>query len=169
MCHIFSNYSVLFCAIYNIILNITKRKEADYITLGERYNIMNTITKIESGKIYTESTLNNRNGIFEIVEKIPSNYFIWSIGENMGTDEYIPICEDLHPEDKDNYEINTSTLKAIKLNVEEVKALREAAHVGINSKKTAEKAMKSKRRGYWSDRKREQAKKTIDIFRRITA
>lgn len=130
---------------------------------------MNTITKIESGKIYTESTLNNRNGIFEIVEKIPSNYFIWSIGENMGTDEYIPICEDLHPEDKDNYEINTSTLKAIKLNVEEVKALREAAHVGINSKKTAEKAMKSKRRGYWSDRKREQAKKTIDIFRRITA
>ena len=52
---------------------------------------MNTITKIENGKIYTESTLNNRNDIFEIVEKIPSNYFVWNIGENMGTDEYIPI------------------------------------------------------------------------------
>ena len=128
---------------------------------------MNTIIKIENGRIYTERNLNDRNDIFEIVEKIPSNYFIWNIGENMGTDEYIPICEDLHPEDKDNCDINTSTLKAIKLNVEEVKALREAAHVGINSKKTAEKALKSKRRGYWSDRKREAANATIEIFRRI--
>ena len=130
---------------------------------------MNTIIKIENGRIYTERNLNDRNDIFEIVEKIPSNYFIWNIGENMGTDEYIPICEDLHPEDKDNYEINQNTVKAIKLSIEEVKALREAAHVGINSKKTAEKALKSKRRGYWSDRKRAEAEKTIDIFKRITA
>lgn len=130
---------------------------------------MNTITKIENGKIYTESNLNNRNDIFEIVEKIPSNYFVWNIGENMGTDEYIPICEDLHPEDKDSYEINTSTLKAIRLRREDVEALREAAHIGIVSKKTAEKALKSKRRGYWSDRKRKAATATIDIFKRITA
>ena len=130
---------------------------------------MNTIIKIENGRIYTESNLNDRNDIFEIVEKIPSNYFIWNIGKNMGTDEYIPLCEDLHPEDKDSYDINASTLKAIKLSREEVETLREAAHIGIVSKKTAEKAIKSKRRGYWSDRKREQAEKTIDIFRRITA
>ena len=125
---------------------------------------MNTIIKIENGRIYTESNLNDRNDIFEIVEKIPSNYFIWNIGENIGTDEYIPICEDLQPEDKDSYDINASTLKAIKLSREEVETLREAAHIGIVSKKTAEKALKSKRRGYWSDRKREQAEKTIDIF-----
>ena len=130
---------------------------------------MNTIIKIENGRIYTESNLNDRNDIFEIIEKIPNNYFVWNIGENMGTDEYIPICEDLHPEDKDNYEINPNTLKAIKLSVEEVKVLRKAAHVGIVSKKTAEKALKSKRKGYWSDRKREQAAKTIDIFNKITA
>lgn len=130
---------------------------------------MNTIIKIENGRIYTKSNLNEKNDIFEVVEKIPAGFFVWNIGENMGTDEYIPICEDLHPEDKDNYEINPSTIKAIKLSVEEVKALREAAHVGIVSKKTAEKALKSKRRGYWSDRKREQAEKTIDIFKRITA
>ena len=129
---------------------------------------MNTIIKIENGKIYTESNLNDRNDVFEIVEKIPIHYFVWNIGENMGTDEYIPICEDLHQEDKDNYEINPNTVKAIKLSVEEVKALRKAASVGINSKKTAEKALKSKRRGYWSDRKREEAEKTIDIFKRIT-
>ena len=106
---------------------------------------------------------------YEVVEKIPSGFFVWNIGENMGDDEYIPICEDLHPEDKDNYEINPNTVKAIKLSVEEVKALRKAAHVGINSKKTAERALKSKRHGYCSDRKREQAEKTIDIFKRITA
>lgn len=106
---------------------------------------------------------------YEVVEKIPLGFFVWNIGENMGSNEYIPLAQDLHPEDKDNYEINPNTVKAIKLNVEEVKALRKAASVGINSKKTAEKALKSKRRGYWSDRKREQAEKTIDIFNRITA
>ena len=130
---------------------------------------MNTIIKIENGKIYTESNLNDRNDVFEIVEKIPIHYFVWNIGENMGTDEYIPICEDLHPEDKDNYEINTSTLKAIRLSREDVEALREAAHAGIVSKATAEKALKSKRTGYNADRKRKAATATIDIFKRITA
>lgn len=116
-------------------------------------------TKDTFGKIQT----------YEVVGKIPAGFFVWNIGENMGDDEYIPICEDLHPEDKDNYEINPNTVKAIKLSVEEVKALRKAAHIGIVSKKTAEKALKSKRRGYWSDRKREEAEKTIEIFKRITA
>ena len=125
--------------------------------------------KIENGKIYNKSDLCEKTDVFEIVEKIPTGFFVWNIGENMGTDEYIPICEDLHPEDKDNYEINPNTVKAIRLSVEEVKALRKAAHVGINSQKTAEKALKSKRRGYWSDRKRAEAEKTIDIFKRITA
>ena len=118
--------------------------------------------------ITTKDTFGNLRD-YEVVEKIPSGFYVWNIGENMGSDEYIPICEDLHPEDKDNYEINPYTIKAIKLNAEEVKALREAAHVGINNKKTAEKALKSKRRGYWSDRKREQATKTIEIFNKITA
>ena len=129
---------------------------------------MNTIIKIENGKIYTESNLNDRNDVFEIVEKIPIHYFVWNIGENMGTDEYIPICEDLHPEDKENYEINPNTVKAIKLSVEEVKALRQAASWGVNSKSTAEKALKSKRTGYNADRKRKAATATIDIFKRIT-
>lgn len=105
---------------------------------------------------------------FKIVKKIPSNYFVWNIGENMESDIYIPICQDLHPGDKDDYQINTETLKAIKLTVEEVKALRSAASVGINSIQTAQKALKNKRRGYLSDRKREQAQKTIKIFEKIS-
>lgn len=128
-----------------------------------------TVVKIENGKIYSKSELCERGDIFEIVEKIPAGFFVWNIGDNMGLDEYIPICEDLHPEDKDSYEINPNTLKAIRLRHEDVEALREAAHIGIVSKKTAEKALKSKRRGYWSDRKRKAANATIEIFNKITA
>ena len=90
-----------------------------------------------------------------------------NIGENMGSDEYIPLAQDLKPGDKENFEINPNTLKAIKLQPEEVQLLRTAAGVGINNKITAEKALKSKRKGYWSNRKREQAERTIDIFSRI--
>lgn len=125
--------------------------------------------KIENGKIYAESTICEKKDTFEIVEKIPKNFFVWNIGENMGSDEYIPLSEDLHPEDKNDYSINLATLKAIKLPQEEVKLLRDAASVGIVSKSTAEKALKSRRKGYWSNRKREQAEKTIEIFNRITA
>ena len=87
----------------------------------------------------------------------------------MGHDEYIPLCKDLHPEDKENFEIDSTTLKAIKLPINEVKALRQAAHWGVNSKATAEKALKSKRKGYNADRKRKAATATIGIFERITA
>lgn len=125
--------------------------------------------RIENNKIYSRSELCEKNRYFEIVDKIPSGFFVWNIGENMGSDEYIPLAQDLKPGDKENFEINPYTLKAIKLSVEDVKLLRAAASVGIVSKSTAEKAMKSKRKGYWSNRKREQAEKTIEIFNRITA
>ena len=125
--------------------------------------------KFENNKIYSTSSLCEKTDIFEIVEKIPVGFFIWNIGENMGTDEYIPICEDLHPEDKENFEIDTTTLKALKLPINEVKALRQAANWGVNSKATAEKALKSKRKGYNADRKRKAAAATIEIFERITA
>ena len=124
---------------------------------------------IKDGKIYTKSDLCERIDIFEIVEKIPAGFFVWNIGENMGHDEYIPLCKDLHPEDKENFEIDSTTLKAIKLPINEVKALRQAAHWGVNSKATAEKALKSKRTGYNADRKRKAAAATIEIFERITA
>ena len=85
----------------------------------------------------------------------------------MGTHEYIPICEKLHPENKDDYSINPATLKAVKVTPEKWEKLSDAASVGVNSLQTAAKALKSKRRGYWSDRKRAAAELTIEIFRRI--
>lgn len=123
--------------------------------------------EIKGNTVISESLHNVRT--FEVVEKIQGNFFVWNIGENMGHPEYIPLCEDLHPENKDNYEINTSTLKAIKLPAEEVQLLRAAAHFGVTSKAEAEKALRSKRKGYISNKKRYHAEKTIDIFNRITA
>ena len=120
--------------------------------------------KIENNKIY--GTALGKTDIFEIVDKIPAGFFVWNIGDNMGHDEYIPICKDLHKED---FEIDTTVLKAIKLPINEAKALRQAASWGVNSKATAEKALKSKRKGYNADRKRKAAAATIEIFERITA
>lgn len=119
-----------------------------------------------------ENTITSKNiwntDVFQIVEKIPAGFFVWNIGDNMGSNEWIPICEDLHPNDKNDYSINRKTLKAINLPTEKVEKLRKAASVGIVSLETAEKASKSHRNGYWSNKKREQAEKVIDIFRRIS-
>ena len=128
---------------------------------------MKTTFEINGNTITSTDIWNTHK--FKIVNKIPSNFYVWNIGENMGSDEWVPLAQDLKPGDKENFEINPYTLKAIRLNPEEVQILREAAHVGINSLKTAEKALKSKRRGYWSDRKRKEAENSIEIFRRITA
>lgn len=126
-----------------------------------------TTLKFENNKIYSTSNLSERTDVFEIVEKIPQGFFVWNIGENMGTHEYIPVCQDLHPGDKTNFEINIATLKAVKVTPDEWKKLNKAAAWGIGNLAQAEKALKSKRRGYTSDRKRAAAELTLDIFRRL--
>jgi hypothetical protein len=124
--------------------------------------------KMEGNKIVVDSELCENNiHVFEIVEKIPAGFFVWNIGENMGTHEYIPLCEDLHPENKDDYSINPETLKAVKVSPDEWEKLNKAASVGVGNLKAAEKALKNKRRGYWSDRKRAAAELAISIFCRI--
>ena len=125
------------------------------------------IVKIENNKIYSTSTLCEKTDIFEIVEKIPVGFFVWNIGENMGTHEYIPVCEDLLLNDTANSEIYTATLKAVKVAPDEWKKLNKAASWGVENLKQAEKSLKSKRHGYTSDRKRAVAELTIEIFRRI--
>ena len=125
------------------------------------------ILKFENNKIYSTSSLCEKTDVFEIVEKIPIGFFVWNIGECMGTHEYIPICEDLHPGYKDDYSINPATLKAVKVTPEEWEKLNKAASWGIGNLKQAEKALKSKRRGYTANKKRAAAELTIEIFRRI--
>ena len=122
--------------------------------------------KIEGNKIISTSLWNT--DVFEIVEKIPSNYLVWNIGENMGTKEYIPICEMLHPENKEDFSINRNSLKAVKVTSEEWEMLNKAASFGVGSLQDAEKALRSKRHGYISDNKRKFAALAIDIFKKIS-
>ena len=161
MCLIFCILCQLFlCLIFTIIqVSNEAQKESEENNMSK--------FKIENNKIYSTSTLCEKTDIFEIVEKIPVGFFIWNIGENMGTHEYIPVCEDLHPEDKDDYSINPATLKAVRVSPEEWEKLNKAGAWGVGNLKQAEKALKSKRRGYTSDRKRAAAELTIEIFRRI--
>ena len=116
--------------------------------------------------ITTKDTF-GKSSSYQVVEKIPSGFFVWNIGENMGTHEYIPVCQYMNPGDKENFEINTDTLKAVKVTPEEWEKLNKAAAWGVGNLLQAEKALKSKRRGYTADRKRESAKMTIEIFRNI--
>lgn len=117
------------------------------------------------------NTIINRSfneNVFQIVDRIPAGFFIWNIGANMKSTEWIPLCENLHPEDKDDYHINPATLKAIRVTPEEWEKLSKAAGYGVNNLQTATNALKSKRRGYMSDRRRSLAKLTIDIFMRLS-
>lgn len=110
-----------------------------------------------------------RQNIYEIVEKIPSGFTIWNIGENIGTNEYIPLCEIVPNADgSKSYNVNINTLKAVKVTPDEWRALVNAAHWGIGNLKTAEKYLKSKRNGIAARRYKALAEKTIEIFRRIS-
>ena len=121
------------------------------------------MTKIEikDGKIFSE--YDYRTDVFEIVEKIPENYVIWNIGKNMGTDKYIPICQL-----KTKYDVDLFSLKAVSVTPEEYEKLQNASSWGVSSLENAEKALKNKRRGYVSDKKRALAASTIEIFRKIS-
>lgn len=119
--------------------------------------------EIKGNKVINTSV--NATNTFEIVEKVPSDYFIWNIGNNMGSDEYIPFCQKRYPQYPKSCEINAETLKAIKLPIEEVKILRRAAEELRRTQKSWEER---KRKGKRAEIKRAYAEKTIEIFNRIT-
>lgn len=70
-------------------------------------------------KYITEKTLFNTYK-FEIVEKIPVDYFVWSIGKLEQNKGYIPIAE-TNPCDK--FSVNRDTLKTIKIKDDETRLL----------------------------------------------
>lgn len=83
---------------------------------------------------------------FTIAEKVPSNYSVWNIGKNMGSDEYIPMCVPKYTGDQDILEIDTNRLYAIRLPVKDVALLRRAASMGVSNLTEARKA--SQQLGY---------------------
>lgn len=106
-----------------------------------------------------------KTSVFEIVEKIPKGFFIWNIGNNMVTDEYIPLCESVRPNDPECFDINANTLKAIHLDKETVYFLRDISHYGCNSLESCIAKIHGKNS---SDEEKANAYKAYNIFIKIT-
>lgn len=108
---------------------------------------------------------------YEVVEVIPPRFSVWNIGEHMGSDEYIPLCEPANLEEpyRGLSAINPNTLKAIKLPKEEVLLLRKAAMTGIRSLNEAHSVICKSAKTRYSKKRRRLAVKALAIFERITA
>ena len=107
----------------------------------------------------TEST-------YTIVNEIPAGFFVWNIGENMGTSEYIPLCEAVAPKSDS---INPDTLKAVKLPAGEVAILRKAAHCGVTSKSRAIATLNRQAKSTFQKKKKALAAAALPILEAITA
>ena len=77
--------------------------------------------EIEGNKAISRSL---KTRTFEILEKISKKYSVRGIGNNMGSEEYIPFCEDLYPGDPKSFDMNPNTLNTIKLPKEEVQLIK---------------------------------------------
>ncbi|MDE6733793.1 MAG: hypothetical protein K2J77_13080 [Oscillospiraceae bacterium] len=82
---------------------------------------------------------------FKIVEKIPHGFFVWNIGDYMGRNDLIPICEPKHGtlSDAEAFRIEPSTLKAIRLPHDDVKLLREAAGYGAKNLESTQRKLEN--------------------------
>lgn len=89
---------------------------------------MADITVVCDGKTVAVAQPGHPTHVFRIVRAIPKGYSLWSIGENMGTEEYIPLCKP--KQGYGPYSVDTGALLAIKLPREEVLLLRKAAWYG---------------------------------------
>ena len=82
---------------------------------------------------------------YEVVDRIPEGYKVWSIGDNMGTDDYIPLCVTSKEPGKE-FNIIPEKLKAIRLPKDWVFTLRKAAGLGYSSYKATKKLRRAPNR-----------------------
>ena len=110
-----------------------------------------------------------KNNKYEVIDKIPKDYFVWNIGEDNAPSGYLPLCQKL-TQNKDDYRINPGTLRAIEVNPLVRRTLLNAAGYGINSKQSAEKELQRKRepKTYIAKMKRRYAETCLSIFETIS-
>lgn len=111
-------------------------------------------------------TIKHDNGygttyIFEVVDKIPSGFEIWNIPE-IGNGEYIPICQSI------NHNVNTETLKAIKMNKEDISVFRKAASAGIKTVSKAKRTLSRTAKTEYAKENQRRSEKALPILERIT-
>ena len=110
--------------------------------------------------IYTSPEKYGRTDNFEIVEKIPADYQIWNIGaENMGSNEYLPLCQVLN-----KFDVNLLTLKTVKVEKKDFKFLNKVSmFYSLDSLSACEKVLKRKNT---EKNKRQIAEKAKMIFQK---
>lgn len=109
-------------------------------------------------------TIKTASHTFEVVASVPDGFAVWNIPAIDDAGEFIPLFEPLHPNDPDCHSVNTATLKAVKMDTDAVARLSKAASRGVRTLRDAQRAAKSKRRGFISDRKRAAATAAMDDF-----
>lgn len=119
------------------------------------------------GTIITKDTFGQET-TYRLIDKLPgAAWYVWNIGDNMGSDTHIPIVRD-DPHGRP-FHIDESSLCAIELPASEVAILRKAATIGANNLATAIAAALKRRdkvsRHMCSDKELAEA---IEIFKKIT-
>lgn len=93
-------------------------------------------------KYYISKTIHNTHR-FEIVEKIPSGYQVWCIGDNMQNPEMLPLTR---IKAGTKYDIDPDTLKTVKMEASEVKILHFVAmRYGLHDLEHVENYLKRKK------------------------
>lgn len=120
-------------------------------------------------------TIKHENGygttyIFEVVEKIPAGFEIWNIKPIQAYGKtYIPICQAIRPDDKNCFEVNTNSLKAIEVPENEASILSKSASAGIKTMKKAEKTLSRNAKSAYMKENQRRAAAALPILERITA
>lgn len=98
---------------------------------------------------------------YKIVDRVPRDFIVWNIGDNLGNDEFIPFCQTV----PNSYSINPNTLKAVKLPAEDVQVLRKVAGRGETNIKNIINRINRPRKG---DYPRELLERAAAILETIT-
>lgn len=128
---------------------------------------MTKAERIENGKIYMDNGYGTTY-VFEIVDKIPACYDVWNIPELCGG-EYAPFCMTTEPGNKNCFDVNIETLKAVKLSPEDSRILRKAASRGVHAIGQAKRTLARTAKSREMQRKQQLASAALPILERITA
>lgn len=123
--------------------------------------------EIKNGRILVDNGYGTTYN-FEIVEKVPADYSVWCFPE-IFCGEYTPFCKTVDPNNKDCFDVNVTTLKAVKLSRQESAILHHAAHAGAGNITKANKLLKKTAKTAYMKQRQERAKKALPILERITA
>lgn len=130
-----------------------------------KITINGKVKEVES-YLTADEYVNGKNR-FKIVKKIPCGFFVWNIGDYMGRNDLIPLCEPEQgtPAGEKLFRIEPSTLKAIKLPHDDVKLLREAARYGAKDLESTQRELAN---DDLSKAQQELFERALQIYKRIT-